>query len=107
MEADEWVCRRVHQWSRSVSCLAFASIIIVIYQYIGTGGTIAGIGVYLKSLNADVKIVLADPEGSGLFNKIKYGVMFDEKEREGTKRRHQVGIAACNRECDSDLFRAG
>ncbi|KAL6301251.1 PALP-domain-containing protein [Sparassis latifolia] len=32
----------------------------------------------------------ADPEGSGLYNKVKHGVMFDRKEVEGTKRRHQV-----------------
>ncbi|KZP34447.1 PALP-domain-containing protein [Athelia psychrophila] len=56
----------------------------------GTGGTIAGTGQYIKSMNDDVKIVLADPEGSGLFNKVKHGVMFDMKEKEGTKRRHQV-----------------
>lgn len=36
----------------------------------GTGGTIAGTGRYLKSMNEDVKVVLADPEGSGLYNKV-------------------------------------
>lgn len=57
-------------------------------------------------MNEAVLIVLSDPEGSGLFNKVrfadkpcdrkltsvqvKYGVMFDTKEAEGTKRRHQV-----------------
>jgi len=56
----------------------------------GTGGTIAGVAKFLKSKLPDVKIVLADPEGSGLFNRVKYGVMFSEKEREGTRRRHQV-----------------
>ncbi|KAH7889049.1 tryptophan synthase beta subunit-like PLP-dependent enzyme [Phlebopus sp. FC_14] len=56
----------------------------------GTGGTIAGIGRYIKSMNEDVKVVLADPEGSGLYNKVKYGVMYDRREAEGTKRRHQV-----------------
>lgn len=35
-------------------------------------------------------MVLADPQGSGLFNRVKYGVMFDLKEREGTRRRSQV-----------------
>lgn len=38
----------------------------------------------------DVRIVLADPEGSGLYNKIKHGVMFSSTEKEGTRRRQQV-----------------
>lgn len=37
---------------------------------IGTGGTIAGTGQFLKSMNEDVSIALADPEGSGLYNKV-------------------------------------
>src|ERR1700743_386036 len=41
-------------------------------------------------MGKDLKVVLADPEGSGLFNKIKYGVMFSSTEREGTRRRQQV-----------------
>jgi cysteine synthase len=56
-------------------------------------------------MNPAVRIVLADPEGSGLFNKvwgskffqngpnieqIKEGVMYDKNESEGRKRRHQV-----------------
>ncbi|KAK9462794.1 tryptophan synthase beta subunit-like PLP-dependent enzyme [Lipomyces oligophaga] len=56
----------------------------------GTGGTIAGVSRYLKNRLAKIKIVLADPPGSGLYNKVKYGVMFDIVEREGTRRRHQV-----------------
>ncbi|TFK54550.1 PALP-domain-containing protein [Heliocybe sulcata] len=56
----------------------------------GTGGTIAGTGQFLKAMNDDILVVLADPEGSGLYNKIKFGVMYDRKEREGSKRRHQV-----------------
>ncbi|KAJ3850943.1 tryptophan synthase beta subunit-like PLP-dependent enzyme [Lentinula lateritia] len=56
----------------------------------GTGGTVAGTGRFLKSMNEDIIVVISDPEGSGLYNKIKYGVMFDYKESEGTKRRHQV-----------------
>lgn len=34
--------------------------------------------------------VLADPQGSGLYNKVKYGVMFSQTEAEGKRRRHQV-----------------
>ena len=36
----------------------------------GTGGTIAGTGQYLKSMADDILVVLADPEGSGLYNKV-------------------------------------
>ena len=56
----------------------------------GTGGTISGVARYLKSKVPDIKIVLADPQGSGLFNRIKFGVMFDAREKEGTRRRSQV-----------------
>ncbi|KAI9437686.1 PALP-domain-containing protein [Lactarius indigo] len=56
----------------------------------GTGGTIAGTGQFLKSMADDVLVALADPEGSGLYNKVKHGVMYDHKESEGTRRRHQV-----------------
>lgn len=56
----------------------------------GTGGTIAGIGQFIKSMDEDVQVVLADPEGSGLYNKVKFDVMYNQKESEGTKRRHQV-----------------
>jgi len=56
----------------------------------GTGGTISGVALYLKPLLPHLKVVLADPVGSGLYNRVKYGVMFDAKEREGTRRRHQT-----------------
>jgi cysteine synthase A len=56
----------------------------------GTGGTIAGVARFLKPRVPGLRVVLADPQGSGLFNRVKYGVMFDPLEREGTRRRHQV-----------------
>ena len=56
----------------------------------GTGGTISGVAMYLKSKNPNVRIVLADPQGSGLYNNVKLGVMFHPQEREGTRRRQQV-----------------
>ncbi|KAH6914416.1 tryptophan synthase beta subunit-like PLP-dependent enzyme [Coprinopsis sp. MPI-PUGE-AT-0042] len=75
----------------------------------GTGGTVAGCGRYLKSVKEELIVAIADPEGSGLYNKVTapvyllhaleysanvfqvtHGVMFDRKESEGTKRRHQV-----------------
>lgn len=56
----------------------------------GTGGTIAGVASYLKPRLANVRIVLADPQGSSLYNRVKYGVLFGVHEREGTRRRSQV-----------------
>ncbi|ONH73367.1 putative cysteine synthase [Pichia kudriavzevii] len=56
----------------------------------GTGGTIAGCSKFLKSVSRKVKIFLADPQGSGMFNRVKYGVMYNTVEKEGTRRRHQV-----------------
>ncbi|KAJ5766230.1 uncharacterized protein N7511_003846 [Penicillium nucicola] len=56
----------------------------------GTGGTISGVARFLKPLLPKLTVVLADPQGSGLFNRVVYGVMFDLKEREGTRRRRQV-----------------
>lgn len=37
----------------------------------GTGGTISGTGKYLKDMSRDVRVVLSDPEGSGLHNKVR------------------------------------
>ncbi|VWB54023.1 cysteine synthase [Burkholderia lata] len=39
----------------------------------GTGGTLAGVSRYLKEQNPDVRIVLADPCGSGLYGYVKTG----------------------------------
>lgn len=56
----------------------------------GTGGTISGVALFLKPKIPNLSVVLADPQGSGLYNRVLYGVMFDVKEREGTRRRRQV-----------------
>ena len=37
----------------------------------GTGGTLAGVALALKSRNPDIRIVLADPEGSALYGWVK------------------------------------
>jgi cysteine synthase A len=39
----------------------------------GTGGTLAGVALALKAHNPAVKIVLADPDGSGLYGWVKNG----------------------------------
>jgi cysteine synthase A len=45
---------------------------------VGTGGTLAGVGMALKERNPGVKIVLADPMGSALFSFYKTGVLHAE-----------------------------
>lgn len=39
----------------------------------GTGGTYAGVALYLKEKNPNIKVVLADPMGSGLYSYAKTG----------------------------------
>ena len=45
----------------------------------GTGGTLSGTAKYLKEVNSNIKVFLADPPGSCLFNYIKSGKL----DREG------------------------
>ena len=40
---------------------------------VGTGGTLAGVGRCLKQEKASIRIVLADPQGSALYNWVKTG----------------------------------
>lgn len=42
----------------------------------GTGGTIAGVSVYLKSKDPSMKIYLIDPPGSSLYNKVWLNCLF-------------------------------
>ncbi|WP_250122262.1 cysteine synthase A [Chroococcidiopsis sp. CCMEE 29] len=44
----------------------------------GTGGTLAGVAMYLKEKNPAIKTVLADPMGSGLYSYIKTGEITTE-----------------------------
>lgn len=39
----------------------------------GTGGTLAGMGMFLKEKNAEIRIGLADPKGSALYNHYAHG----------------------------------
>lgn len=54
----------------------------------GTGGTIAGVSRCLKQHKPSVQIFLADPPGSGLYNKVKRGVMYTREEAEGKRLRN-------------------
>jgi cysteine synthase A len=54
---------------------------------VGTGGTLAGIGMALKSRNRNIRIALADPMGAALYNFYKHG----ELKAEGTSITEGIG----------------
>jgi cysteine synthase len=61
----------------------------------GTGGTIAGVGRYLKEhTGKNVKVVLVDPPGSALYNKIQHGVAYATEQRERGLKRHRYDSLA-------------
>lgn len=45
---------------------------------VGTGGTLAGVALGLREMNADVRIALTDPEGAALFNYFACGELRGE-----------------------------
>jgi cysteine synthase len=45
----------------------------VLVSSVGTGGTISGVSRYLKSKLPDLRVVLADPAGSGLYSYVREG----------------------------------
>ncbi|OQS05790.1 cysteine synthase [Thraustotheca clavata] len=60
----------------------------------GTGGTIAGVSLYLKHKNPNVQVVLADPPGSSLYNKVRYNVCYAAQQSERTVKRHRYDTIA-------------
>ena len=60
----------------------------------GTGGTIAGVGTYLKEKNPSVQIVLVDPPGSALYHKIEHGIAYAVEQRERTLKKHRYDTLA-------------
>ena len=60
----------------------------------GTGGTIAGVGTYLKERKPSIQVVLADPPGSALYHKIEHGVAYAVEQRERTLRKHRYDTLA-------------
>lgn len=53
----------------------------------GTGGTLAGVGLFLKQKKPSIKIILADPPGSVLYSYVKEGKL----EREGSSITEGIG----------------
>ena len=55
----------------------------------GTGGTISGVGAFLKSKKPSVRVFLADPQGSSLYHKVNSGVLYTEEQQERRMKRHR------------------
>ena len=50
----------------------------ILVAALGTGGTIAGVGMALKERSKDVKVVMADPYGSCMYTWFKTGELKSE-----------------------------
>jgi cysteine synthase len=61
----------------------------------GTGGTLAGVSKYLKEQASRIKVVLVDPPGSSLYNRVKHGVCYAEEQAESRVRRHRPVVYCC------------
>eukprot|EP00834_Sanchytrium_tribonematis_P005281 NODE_309_length_10065_cov_0.706101.p5 type:complete len:352 gc:universal NODE_309_length_10065_cov_0.706101:8050-6995(-) len=80
---------KAHFENTGPEILADLPEIDVFVMGLGTGASMKGIAKFLKSVKPNIKIIVADPQGSGLYNKFKHGVLFHEFEHEGTRHRHQ------------------
>lgn len=60
----------------------------------GTGGTLAGIGTFIRQHRPSCHIVLVDPPGSALYNKIQFGVAYTTEQQERGLLRHRYDTLA-------------
>ncbi|MFZ5480829.1 MAG: PLP-dependent cysteine synthase family protein [Myxococcota bacterium] len=64
---------RVHEESTGPEILEQAGRVGAFVAGVGTGGTLTGVGRFLKRLDPRVRVVLADPAGSGLAELVRTG----------------------------------
>ncbi len=70
---DNRANREEHRLTTGAEILATAGRVDAFTCACGTGGTLAGVGMALKAADPATRIVLADPEGSGLYGWVKSG----------------------------------
>lgn len=69
MEANQRTSQCIRHRSR-YAVLGSKSSSTKLTLLIGTGGTLAGVGQFIKTMNEDIIVAMSDPEGSGLYNKV-------------------------------------
>jgi cysteine synthase A len=67
---------------------------------IGTGGTLAGVGIFLKERRPDIRIVAADPTGAAMYDWIKHGKL----EAEGSSIAEGIGQSRVTGNIDGAPF---
>ncbi len=81
--------RDAHEWTTGPEIIAqTGGAITAFVAAAGTGGTIAGVGRALRKHDIRIRIVLADPYGSALFNYVRHGKL----EAEGDSNAEGIGI---------------
>ncbi len=70
---DNLANREFHRITTGAEILAQAGSIDAFTCACGTGGTLAGVSMALKAVRPETQIVLADPDGSGLYGWVKTG----------------------------------
>ncbi len=70
---DNLANREGHRAGTGAEILAQAGRVDAFTCACGTGGTLAGVSMALKAADPTTRIVLADPEGSGLYGWVKHG----------------------------------
>ncbi len=70
---DNLANREIHRTTTGAEILAQAGRVDAFTCACGTGGTLAGVSMALKAARPETRIVLADPDGSGLYGWVKTG----------------------------------
>ncbi|CAK9013829.1 Cysteine synthase 2 (CS 2) (Cysteine synthase-like protein) (CSl) (O-acetylserine (thiol)-lyase 2) (OAS-TL 2) (O-acetylserine sulfhydrylase 2) [Durusdinium trenchii] len=80
-------------WSQCFDCTPHKSLDAFVMSA-GTGGTLAGVGRFLKEQDSSVKVILADVSGSALYYKVQKGVLYAPEQEERSIRRHRQDTIA-------------
>lgn len=55
----------------------------------GTGGSLAGVSLFLREKGSPAKVFLVDPPGSALYNRVQHGVCYSAQMSERGVKKHR------------------